>query len=87
MYIMKGVCPFKGFNGIFGLPGQGVHKYTLFNVIVIDNLLTIAIAAFVTYQYDVPFPLSIIGTYIVSIVIHMLFGVQTKTMTYLGIRC
>jgi len=84
---MKGICPFKEFNDIFGPIGQGAHKYTLFNVIVIDNLLTIAVAVFVTYQFEVPFPLSIIGAYIVSIVIHMLFGVQTKTLTYLGIRC
>ena len=84
---MKGICPLKEFNDIFGLPGQGVHKHTLFNVIVIDNLITIAVAVFITYQFDVPFPLSIIGTYIVSIVMHMLFGVQTKTLTYLGIKC
>ena len=84
---MKGLCPFKEFNDIFGLAGKGVHQHTLFNVIVIDNLMTIATAVFVTYQFDVPFPLSIIGIYIVSILIHMLFGVQTGTLTYLGIRC
>jgi len=84
---MKGLCPFKEFNDIFGLAGKGVHQHTLFNVIVIDNLMTIAVAVFITYQFDVPFPLSIIGTYIVSIIVHMLFGVQTKTLTYLGIRC
>jgi len=84
---MKGICPFKKFNDIFGFPGKGVHKHTLLNVIVIDNLIVISAAVFITYQFDVPFPLSIIGTYIVGIVIHMLFGVQTKTLTYLGIRC
>ena len=84
---MKGLCPLKNFNDIFGLPGKGVHKHTLLNVIVIDNLITIAAAVFITYQFDVPFPLSIIGAYIVSIVIHMLFGVQTNTLTYLGIQC
>ena len=36
---MKGLCPFKEFNDIFGLAGKGVHQHTLFNVIVIDNLI------------------------------------------------
>ena len=84
---MKGICPFKQFNDIFGLTGQGVHQHKVLNVIVIDNLITIAFAIFITYQFDIPFPLSIIGVYIVSILIHMLFGVQTKTLSYLGIKC
>ena len=84
---MKGICPFKQFNDIFGLPRQGVHQYKVLNVIVIDNLMTIALAIFITYQFDIPFPLSIIGVYIVSILFHMLFGVQTKTLSYLGIKC
>ena len=86
-YSMKGICPLKQFNDIFGLPGQGVHQYKLLNVIIIDNLMTIAAAIFITYYFDIPAPLSIIGVYIASIVIHMLFGVQTKTLTYLGIQC
>ena len=84
---MKGICPFKQYSDLFGLPGQGNHKYTLFKVIVIDNLITIAAAVLITYQFDIPFPLSIIGLYVAGILMHMLFGVQTKTLTYLGIRC
>ena len=84
---MKGICPFKEYSDLFGLTGQGVHKHTLFNVIVIDNLMVIAFAIFLTYQFDIPFPISIIGVYIVGIILHMLFGVQTNTLTYLGIKC
>ena len=84
---MKDMCPFKQYSDLFGLAGQGVHKHTLFKVIVIDNLMTIALAMILTYQFDVPFPLSIIGIYTISILVHMLFGVQTDTLTYLGIRC
>ena len=84
---MKGICPFKQYSDLFGLAGQGVHKYTLFKVIVIDNLLVIAAAVLITYQCDIPFPLSIIGLYVAGILMHMLFGVQTKTLTYLGFKC
>jgi len=84
---MKGICPFKQFNDIFGLAKQGVHQHKVLNVIMIDNLMTIAGAIFVTYQFDVPFPLSIISLYVIGILFHMLFGVQTETLTYLGIKC
>jgi hypothetical protein len=81
---MKCLCPLSQFRDIFGLPGQGVHQYTFLKVIVVDNIITIMTAVFLTYMFDIPFPLSIIGVYIVSIIVHMLFGVRTKTLTYLG---
>ena len=84
---MKGICPLNKWNDLFGLPGQGAHKYKVFNVIGVDNMMTIAGAIFVTNQYDIPFPISIIGLYVIGILLHMLFGVQTKSLTFLGVRC
>ena len=81
---MKGVCPLKQYNKLFGKVGQR-NKYL--NVVGIDNMLTIIGAIFITYQFDIPFPLSIISIYVIGIVVHMLFGVQTQTLTYLGIHC
>ena len=84
---MKGICPLNKWNDLFGLPGQGAHKYKVFNVIGVDNMMTIVGAIFLTYQFNIPFPLSIIGLYVIGIVLHMLFGVQTKSLTFLGVRC
>ncbi len=81
---MKDICPFKQYNELFGKVGQR-KKY--FNVIGLDNIMTIAGAIFLTYQFDIPFPISIIGLYVIGILLHILFGVQTKTLTYIGISC
>ena len=84
---MKGICPFKMFKDIAGKPGTGIHNIKWLNIIIIDNLITIVFAMVITNKYDIPFPLIIIGTYIAGILMHMLFGVQTQTLTYLGIQC
>jgi len=84
---MKGSCPLSAWNDIFGKPGQGAHSHKLLNVVLVDNLLTILGAVLLTHTWDIPFPLSIIGIYMCAILIHMLFGVQTRTLTYLGIKC
>jgi len=81
---MKGLCPLKQYNELFGKIGQ---RETYFNVVGVDNMMTILGAIFITYQFNIPFPISIISIYVIGIVFHMLFGVQTKTLTYLGIRC
>jgi len=84
---MKGICPLKQYSDIFGKVGKGAHQHKVLNVIIVDNLLTIIGAIFVTYQFDIPFPISIISLYVIGILLHMLFGVQTETLPYLGIRC
>ena len=81
---MKGYCPFNVFSELFGKVGQ---RNTYLNVVGIDNIMTIFVAVLITYFFDIPFPLSIIAVYIMSITIHMLFGVKTKTLSYLGISC
>jgi hypothetical protein len=81
---MKGYCPMKQYNELFGKVGQ---RDTYLNVVGIDNMMTIIGAIFITYQFNIPFPLSIISLYVIGILIHMLFGVQTKTLSYLGIQC
>ena len=84
---MKGYCPFSVWKDIAGKPGTGSHIPTLLNVILLDNIVTIFAAIVVTYQFEIPFPVSIIGIYMIAILFHMLFGVQTQTLTYFGIRC
>lgn len=81
------MCIFKQYSDIFGKVGEGVHKHKLFNVILVDNLITLGLAVFVSYYWSVPFPLSIIGVYIASIIFHYLFGVKTQSLRYLGLQC
>jgi hypothetical protein len=56
-------------------------------VAIVDFLMTILLAIFITWKFKVPLDLSIIGVLVLAIVIHMLFGVETGALKYLGIRC
>ena len=76
-YIM---CIFKRYRDIFGEVGKGVHSHKFLGVILVDNALTIILAALIAYFTKIPFPLVIIATYLASIIIHYLFGVPTQTL-------
>jgi uncharacterized integral membrane protein len=81
------MCIFKEYSEVFGKVGGGLHKYKILNVIIVDNLATILLAIIVTYFIEIPFPLVIMACYLLGILLHYLFGVQTQTLTYLGLRC
>lgn len=79
------MCLLKRYSKIFGEVGKGVHSHKLLGIILVDNALTIMLAALIAYFTKIPFPLVIIATYLASIVIHYLFGVPTQTLRYLGL--
>ena len=80
-------CPFNAYKHIFGKVGKGLHGITFLGVNIIDNGIAIIGAVLLTYFTKIPFPLSIILFYTSGILVHMLFGVNTKTITYLGLTC
>lgn len=79
------MCLLKRYRNLFGEVGKGVHSHKLLGIILVDNALTIILAALIAYFTKIPFPIVIIGTYLASIVIHYLFGVPTQTLRYLGL--
>ena len=84
---MSKVCIFKQFSNIFGTPGTGVHVWRLFGAAGIDYILTIIVACLTTYLTKAPLVITTIGWLLIGFLCHMLFGVQTNTMTWLGIEC
>ncbi len=74
------------YKDLFGEPGKGIHKYRLFNIAIIDVILTI-ILAYIIYMLYYKYKRGkrnkfiFIGILIIlfasSIVIHRLFGVRT----------
>ena len=80
-------CPFSQFKNIFGAPGTGPHSIRFMGVALVDFALTILLAIFVTWKFKVPLDLSIIGVLVFSLIIHMLFGVETGALKYLGLTC
>lgn len=80
-------CPFSKYRDIFGAPRTGVHSYRFLDTAVVDYVVTIVLAAIFTKVTKVPFVLSTILMFVLGILFHMLFGVNTNALKYLGITC
>ena len=80
-------CPFKLYKNILGMPGKGAHKYRFLNTPIVDYVLTIVGAVITTYLTMIPLPLTTIVWFIMGIASHILFGVETETLKFLGVRC
>jgi hypothetical protein len=63
------------FADILGKPGTGVHSIRIFNIAVVDVLLTIVLAYYTKGPY--PFWKSLLFWFILGIVIHKIFCVNT----------
>jgi hypothetical protein len=80
-------CPFSKYKNILGIPGKGAHKYQFLNTAIVDYMMTIILAIFTTYVSSIPLVLTTIGWFVMGIILHILFGVETSTLKYLGIKC
>jgi len=68
------LCKYKN---ILGVPGQGPHSYRIFNIAIVDVVLTIILAYIISYNYNVSFVKSSITLFILGIVLHRVFCVRT----------
>ena len=70
---------FCKYKDILGKPGKGLHSYRVYNIAIIDVLLTFLLAKFIQYyileEYD--FCLILCCCFIAGIVIHRVFCVRT----------
>jgi hypothetical protein len=71
---MVSLCKYKD---ILGKPNQGVHSYRIFNIAIVDVLLTILGAYLISYFSNYKFIYTLIGMFILGIVLHRLFCVRT----------
>ena len=65
------------YRNIFGEPGQGAHKYRIFNIAIVDTVLTVLLAYIISYISGVSLMYVIPGTFLLGIVFHRLFCVRT----------
>jgi hypothetical protein len=65
------------YKNIFGEPGKGVHSYRIFNIAIVDVVLTILFAWFVSKYYKISFLWSCVALFSLGIFAHHLFGVRT----------
>lgn len=75
------LCPFKD---IFGKPRTGVHSVRMVgDTAMFDYLGTLCIAMIITYFYKLPLDISTILIFVLSIVLHWIFCVDTNGTRWL----
>lgn len=69
------LCKYKN---IFGKVGEGVHSIRIFNIAIVDVLLTILAAFFIKYFFPKwNFWIILFGLFLSGIILHRLFCVKT----------
>ena len=68
------LCKYKN---ALGIPGKGVHSYRIFNISVVDVLLTIIGAWIIAKIFNWPFLATLIGLFLLGIILHKIFCVKT----------
>ena len=76
------LCKFKN---MFGEPNTGLHSIRIFNIAIIDVLLTIIAGLYISKQYNYKLINVLIVLFISGIIIHKLFCVKTKLNEMLGL--
>ncbi len=71
---MKSLCKYKD---ILGVPGEGAHSYRIFNIAIVDVILTILVALLISYFFKFNFWYTLIILFLLGIVMHRLFCVRT----------
>ena len=80
-------CPLSQFKNMFGKPGEGAHGFRFLDTAIVDYILTIVLAIITTLATKMPLVLTTVMWFVISILLHLLFGVQTSTLTYFGVNC
>jgi len=71
------MCIFKEFKDILGKPIEGLHSYRIFDIAIIDVLLTILLAFLISYFFNYNFLIVLLILFLLSIILHRLFCVRT----------
>ena len=71
------MCIFKEFKDILGKPGEGLHSYRLFDIAIIDVLLTILLAFLISYIFNFSFLIVLLILFLLGMILHRLFCVRT----------
>tara|TARA_B100000929_G_scaffold107782_1_gene85271 strand:+ start:10364 stop:10621 length:258 start_codon:yes stop_codon:yes gene_type:complete len=82
-------CPLSQYKNILGVPDEGFHKYRFLGTAILDYIGGILLAIFITFVSKNKFPLvmSTISVLVGAEILHMLFGIPTNTLKFLGINC
>lgn len=68
------LCKYKN---IFGKPGEGIHRYRIHDIAIVDTVMTIVVAYLIKEYFKQPFLKVLIILFIIGIISHRLFCVKT----------
>ena len=73
---------FCKYKDIFGKPKEGPHSYRIFNIAIVDTVLTIVLGYFISKIFKLKLLYVLVFLFILAIIIHKMFCVET-TLTKL----
>lgn len=68
------LCKYKD---LIGKAGEGIHSYRLFNIAILDVLVTIIIAYIIHFFVPYNFTTVLIFLFLLGIILHRIFCVRT----------
>jgi hypothetical protein len=68
---------FCEYKNILGIPNTGIHSYRFLGVAIADVIMTIVVAFFISYFFNVSFLITCIVLFALGIVLHRLFCVRS----------
>ena len=71
---MFNLCQYKE---LFGKPGEGIHKYRIFDIAIVDTVIVVICALFVAWILKTPFLYTLVCIFILGIIVHRAFCVRT----------
>ena len=74
------LCAYKN---VFGVPRSGIHSWRFLDTAMVDYLGTIGLAMIFTRVTKVPLVLSTILMFVLGIVLHWVFCVETNAVKFL----
>jgi hypothetical protein len=77
------MCIFKEYRHIFGKEDEGVHSIRLYNIAVVDVLLTVIFSIVISYTFNMNLIITLINMFLLAIIMHYLFGVKTTINNYM----
>lgn len=65
------------YRDIFGKSNEGPHSYRIFNIAIVDTVITIVIGFFISKIFKLNLVQVLLSLFILSIIVHKMFCVQT----------
>ena len=68
------LCKYKD---ALGRPNKGIHKYRIFNIAIVDVIMTIIGAWIISWIFNFSFWITLLILFLLGIILHRIFCVKT----------